>query len=130
MQNLSRPAIVLAQCGALCCALLPGTASAAPWAGILPLGPLVAAAAALAPAAPVAARDDRLEQMRGGSDTPWSDMKLGGTVANNSAINVVSGANIITDNAFSNASGMPTVIQNSGANVLIQNATIINVQVK
>jgi len=30
--------------------------------------------------------------------------------------------------SFINASGIPTVIQNSGANVLIQNATIINIQ--
>ena len=47
-----------------------------------------------------------------------------------SAVNVATGANIVTEGAFSNASGLPMVIQNSGANVLIQNATIINVQIK
>lgn len=140
----------LVSAGALCGALLPAVAAAAPWAGVLPLASLSAAAdAALAEAAAApmasaavgamvpatagagsAARDEKLEQMRGGSETPWSDMKLAGTVANNSAVNVVTGANIVTDSAFSNASGLPMVIQNSGANVLIQNATIINVQIK
>jgi hypothetical protein len=74
--------------------------------------------------------DEQLAQLRGGTDTPWSDMKLSGTVGNNAATNVVTGANIITDGAFTNASGLPMVIQNSGANVLIQNATIVNVQFK
>jgi hypothetical protein len=134
---------------ALCGALAPGLVAAAPWVGALPLGPLLEAPQPLtaqaeatnAPAAsvqPVAAedaatrpaQDARLEQMRGGSDAPWSDMKLSGTVANNSAVNVVTGSNIVTDSAFSNASGLPMVIQNSGANVLIQNATIVNVQIK
>jgi len=139
---------------ALCGALAPGLAGAAPWLGALPLGPLLAApqaaevqaAASLPEAAPPVATqaapsplaqagdgpapDARLERMRGGSDTPWSDMKLSGTVANNAAVNVVTGSNIVTDSAFSNASGLPMVIQNSGANVLIQNATIVNVQIK
>ena len=132
---------------ALCGALVPGLAAASPWVGALPLGPLTAAADTAMPAGPpppvtpsvaapsvsdgaAAAQDERLEQLRGGSETPWSDMKLAGTVANNSAVNVVSGSNTVTDGAFTNASGLPMVIQNSGANVLIQNATIINVQIK
>ena len=126
---------------ALCGALVPDLAAASPWVGTLPLGPLATAPSTLPPQPPAQAvpaaeagerpaQDERLEQMRGGSDTPWSDMKLSGTVANNSAVNVVSGANIVTDSAFSNASGLPMVIQNSGANVLIQNATIVNVQIK
>ena len=127
---------------ALCAALVPGLAAASPWVGALPLGPLAVAAGPPPEARPAPQplpavadnerpeQDERLEQMRGGSDAPWSDMKLAGTVANNSAVNVVTGANIVTDGAFSNASGMPMVIQNSGANVLIQNATIVNVQIK
>lgn len=79
----------------------------------------------------IAPQDERrLEQLRGGSEPVWNDMKLSGTVGGNSAQNVVTGANIITDGAFSNAVGLPTVIQNSGANVLIQNATIVNVQIR
>ena len=155
MRSLGRPVQVLALCGALA----PGLVAAAPGVGALPPGPLLAApqpeaaqaavaqaegvqlvatqpaaerTAAVQPAAgePGAVQEERLEQMRGGSDAPWSDMKLSGTVANNSAVNVVTGSNIVTDSAFSNASGLPMVIQNSGANVLIQNATIVNVQIK
>jgi hypothetical protein len=85
---------------------------------------------ALAPAPSNSLSDERLAELRGGTDTPWSDMKLSGTVGNNAASNVVTGSNVITDGAFSNASGLPMVIQNSGANVLIQNATIVNVQFK
>jgi hypothetical protein len=51
-------------------------------------------------------------------------------VANNSATNVVTGSNVIDAGSFANMSGIPVVIQNSGANVLIQNATIINLQFK
>ncbi|WP_296949616.1 hypothetical protein [uncultured Massilia sp.] len=70
-----------------------------------------------------------LEQQRGGTDT-HNDMKLDGNVANNSATNVVTGSNTIDSGSFANMSGIPVVIQNSGANVLIQNATIINLQFK
>jgi len=71
----------------------------------------------------------KLEQSRGGADTK-NDMKLDGVVTGNSASNVSTGANMIDNGAFSNMSGIPVVIQNSGANVLIQSATIINVQFK
>lgn len=71
----------------------------------------------------------KLEQSRGGADTK-NDMKLDGVVTGNSATNVSTGANMIDNGAFSNMSGIPVVIQNSGANVLIQSATIINVQFK
>lgn len=93
-------------------------------------------AAAVAPAGQSgfaqAPRQDerRLAQLRGGSEPVWNDMKLNGTVGANVAQNVASGDNIIRDGAFANAAGLPTVIQNSGANVLIQNATIVNVQIR
>ncbi|WP_229506276.1 hypothetical protein [Massilia sp. BJB1822] len=72
----------------------------------------------------------QLSQLRGGSDAPWSEMKLNGAVSNNKAVQVLTGSNTITEGSFANASGLPMVIQNSGANVLIQNATIVNVQLK
>lgn len=72
---------------------------------------------------------DRLGDLRGGAETV-SNMQLNGTVENNSASRVLTGSNTITEGSFSNASGLPTVIQNTGANVLIQNATIVNVQFK
>lgn len=71
----------------------------------------------------------RLATSRGGTDA-LNDMRLKGVVADNQASNLSTGNNAITDGAFSGASGMPMVIQNSGNNVLIQNATIVNVQVK
>ena len=70
-----------------------------------------------------------LATQRGGADT-WNDMKLNGVVANNQAVNVSTGSNLMTDGALSGAAGVPMVIQNSGNNVLIQNATIVNVQMK
>ena len=95
------------------------------------------AAATAAPANPLPARvagwgeplrQDRLAQSRGGTDTATATAQLGATVANNSAINVTSGSNIIDGGSFANMSGLPMVIQNTGANVLIQNATVINLQ--
>ena len=55
-------------------------------------------------------------------------MNLSGTTANNSATDVLTGTNTISAGAFANMSGLPVVIQNSGANVLIQNAVILNLQ--
>ena len=73
---------------------------------------------------------DRLAGKRAGTDTVTSDMQLNGAVSGNSAVNVFTGANSISTGSFSNASGLPVAIQNSGANVLIQNATIINIQMQ
>jgi hypothetical protein len=69
-----------------------------------------------------------LEHERGREDTVRQDTRLNGDVANNSAINVQTGSNSIDSGSFANMSGIPVVIQNSGANVLIQNATVINLQ--
>jgi hypothetical protein len=70
-----------------------------------------------------------LAAYRGGTEV-LNDMKLRGVVSDNQAINVTTGTNLISDGAFSGAAGMPMVIQNSGNNVLIQSATIVNVQLK
>jgi hypothetical protein len=71
---------------------------------------------------------EALADYRGGFDVVKNDMLLSGSVADNTTAHVTSGGNFVGQGAFSNASGLPTVIQNSGSNVLIQNATIINVQ--
>jgi hypothetical protein len=73
---------------------------------------------------------EQLEAQRGGTDTVNNNMQLDGSVHDNVAHNVVTGSNAIDAGSFANMSGIPTVIQNSGANVLIQNATIINLQLK
>ncbi len=73
----------------------------------------------------------RLDQQRGGASTQvFNDMELDGVVADNRAVDVVTGNNAISSGALSGASGLPLIVQNSGNNVLIQNATIVNVQLK
>ena len=97
---------------------------------LLPLaGPALAqdASTGLAGFGPPLASDS-LADYRGGSELASSEMRLAGTTADNTATNVVTGANSISAGSFANMSGIPVVIQNSGANVLIQNATIVNLQ--
>lgn len=73
---------------------------------------------------------EQLAAQRGGFEVVQNDLQLNGAVANNSAVNVASGHNIISEGSFAHASGFPMVVQNTGSNVLIQNATIINLQVQ
>ena len=77
------------------------------------------------PAAPA-----QLEHARGGSDGIVTNADLRGAVSGNSASQVVTGGNTISAGSFAGASGIPIVIQNSGANVLIQNATVINLRLQ
>jgi len=70
-----------------------------------------------------------LASRRGGADV-LNDMQLKGVVSDNRAVNVTTGNNVISDGAFAGTAGLPMVVQNTGNNVLIQNATIVNVQVK
>src|SRR5690554_1248497 len=71
-----------------------------------------------------------LELMRGGDATITTvvDVDNRGQVDGNTAVGTVGGPNTVTGGAFGNAAGINTVIQNSGANVLIQNGTAVNVQ--
>ena len=82
------------------------------------------------PASPAVASAEVLGSARGGSDAIASDTRVQGGVNGNAATNVNSGANLIQSGSFANSAGIPVVIQNSGANVLIQNATVINLQFK
>lgn len=68
-----------------------------------------------------------LSDLRGGYDLTENNIDVDGGVDGNTAHGVISGANTISDGAFANASGLSTVIQNSGSNVLIQNAMIVQV---
>ena len=70
-----------------------------------------------------------LAKRRGGAEG-ISEMHPKGVVADNRAVNVSTGNNVISDSAFQGSSGLPMVVQNTGNNVLIQNATIVNVQLK
>lgn len=95
------------------------------------IGTIPAFVAAATPASEAeAANESRLESSRGGDAAMSSEANLSGVVTNNTAVNVVTGANSINSGSFANATGLPMVIQNSGANVLIQNATVINLQLR
>ena len=65
-----------------------------------------------------------------GGDRVFNEAQLKGVVTDNQASNLTTGMNVISEGAFAGSSGLSTVIQNSGNNVLIQNATIVNVQLK
>lgn len=69
----------------------------------------------------------RLGALSGGDGTEIHTILVDGTVDGNTAENVVSGHNIVSDGSFGNAAGIATVIQNSGSNVLIQNAMDVNI---
>lgn len=70
-----------------------------------------------------------LDQLSGGTEV-HNGITLNGTVSNTSTEHTVSGGNAVDAGAFSDAVGLPMVIQNSGNSVLIQNATIVNVQLQ
>jgi len=73
--------------------------------------------------------DDMLDGQRGMAlITNTND--LDGAVHNNSASELVTGYNLVSDGSLINNSGFNTVIQNSGNNVLIQNAVILNIQMQ
>jgi len=106
-------------------------------------------ASAIAAQAPVAALDVKTEvKALLGSVTPVSDEALGsesgmaqlqldkvvindqdlnGVLQGNVATGTTNGNNTISGDAFSNSAGFVTAIQNTGNNVLIQDATIINI---
>lgn len=106
--------------------------------GLLGLGSTVQAAQRDAPSsngpatlkafgAPVS--NHELSTYRGGHLLQISKAELSAELNNNSAAYTISGSNTISGNAFQGASGIPTVVQNSGNNVIIQSATVLNVQV-
>ena len=113
------------------CALAPGAHAGQPVSGDAPAAPGAVRAdapSAYVPGFGLAAAPERLGRARGGTHTMTASATLRGAVTGNSATDVVTGANSIQTGAFAGASGIPVVIQNSGANVLIQNATVINLQ--
>ena len=75
----------------------------------------------------------QLDAQRGGTNTgpiTLNTNMLNATLFENSAKGNVTGHNTITEGAFVGASGLPTVIQNSGNNVIIQNGTVLNLTLK
>lgn len=124
---------------AACLATPLAALSSEPASGAVGETPPTAAVSEPSPAQPEARAVDglgrpatggELERLRGGDGGSASTATLDGVVSGNSATNVITGGNAIVAGSFAGATGIPIVIQNSGANVLIQNATIINLQFK
>lgn len=65
-----------------------------------------------------------------GSGLVQNNQTITGTVTGDTASQVTTGSNSLNGNSFSGASGLPSVIQNTGNNVLIQSGVIINVSLK
>lgn len=93
----------------------------------------------IASAGPVAAADpfgaavttQALAAHRGGQQDQYvNDMRSRATITQTSTTQVATGNNAVSDGAFTNATGFPMVIQNTGNNVIIQNSTILNLQLK
>jgi len=74
--------------------------------------------------------DTVLAHNRGGHAFTFNMQALEARMSNNRTLSVMTGKNVISGNAFAGTSGIPTVIQNTGNSVIIQNATILNVQVR
>lgn len=109
------------------CAALPAAQAARPATGATTGD--AAGTASARPGRVAAASPGELDGMRG-AGVISAEATLSGTLAGNSAAQVATGNNVIQSGSFANASGLPVVIQNSGANVLIQNATVINLELK
>jgi hypothetical protein len=104
--------------------LPPPTRAEAPGAA----GPAAGTGMPLELGAPAAA--GQLDSTRGGTEIVAAGGTLSGAVSGNAATQVATGNNVIQSGSLANATGLPVVIQNSGANVLIQSATVINLQLK
>jgi len=81
----------------------------------------------------IAAVDSQdLAVSRGGAelDITLNEATTHGVVGGNQASNLTTGNNYVSEGSFAGASGFSTVVQNSGNNVLIQNATVINLKVQ
>jgi hypothetical protein len=74
--------------------------------------------------------DAMLEGLRGGADWHTSEIWSSAQVGQNEAANLSTGSNFVNGGALTSTSGFPTVVQNSGNNVLIQNSTIINLHMQ
>ena len=73
---------------------------------------------------------DQLKDMSGGTNTTnnVNNQTLNGTMTDTEAKDNFSAGNIVSGGSLTGSAGLPTVIQNSGNNVLIQNSTILNIR--
>ena len=97
--------------------LITGTAAAEPLTSEQSLGEPV--------------QSEALDNVRGlgGVWDTTSVANLAATLTNNDASNSVTGSNTIDAQSFNDASGVFSIIQNTGNNVIIQDSTIITVTI-
>jgi hypothetical protein len=75
--------------------------------------------------------EDRLDVQRGGQDDAYANInEARARVADTSVTNASTGNNIVSEGSITNNAGLPIVVQNSGNGVVIQNTTILNLQLK
>lgn len=75
---------------------------------------------------------DELDNARGREGvnmTTLNNMNVRTTLSDNHATDNVNGYNVIDQGSFAQASGITSVIQNSGNNVVIQDSTMVNVTI-
>ncbi len=66
----------------------------------------------------------------GNIDMLLNNMNLRSQMEENRLVSTATGANVISNDAFSNANGISTVIQNTGNQVIINSALILNLRVQ
>jgi hypothetical protein len=133
MRTLLRPFLAAVAAAAV---LLPGASIAAGEDDALPDARVSATQAAAStptvaawPGASVV--DEReLSEQRGGADLHLNENNASAIVRDNVAANLSTGNNSINGESFAGMSGVPMVVQNSGNNVVIQNSTILNLQLQ
>ena len=77
----------------------------------------------------LAVSEQALSENRGGYEQ-LNTNNLNAQLYNNQASYNITGTNTVNGGSFANSSGFATVIQNSGNNVIIQNATILNLKLQ
>ena len=77
----------------------------------------------------MAVSEQTLSENRGGYEQ-LNTNNLNAQLYNNQASYNITGTNTVNGGSFANSSGFATVIQNSGNNVIIQNATILNLKLQ
>jgi hypothetical protein len=71
-----------------------------------------------------AVSEQTMSQQRGGTEVSQSAVATGDCDKC-----TVNGTSTVSGSAFTHASGLFTVIQNTGANVILQNSTVVNINI-
>jgi hypothetical protein len=75
--------------------------------------------------------EERLGEQRGGQDDAYANInEARARVAETRVTNASTGNNIVSEGSITNNAGLPVVVQNSGNGVVIQNTTILNLQLR